>query len=51
MNDILDQNKEIISVGELNRSAKIILESNFSSVSVLGAVSYTHLTLPTTPYV
>lgn len=39
MNDILDQNKEIISVGELNRSAKMILESNFSSVSVLGEIS------------
>ena len=39
MNDILDQNKEIISVGELNRSAKAILESNFSSVSVLGEIS------------
>ena len=39
MSDILDQNKEIISVGELNRSAKVILESNFSSVSVLGEIS------------
>ena len=39
MNDILDQNKEIISVGELNRSAKAILENNFSSVSVLGEIS------------
>ena len=39
MSDILDQNKEIISVGELNRSAKAILESNFSSVSVLGEIS------------
>ena len=39
MNDILVQNKEIISVGELNRSAKMILESNFSSVSVLGEIS------------
>ena len=39
MNDILDQNKEIISVGELNRSAKAILESNFSSVSVIGEIS------------
>ncbi len=39
MNNILDQNKEIISVGELNRSAKMILESNFSSVSVLGEIS------------
>ena len=39
MNDILDQNKEIISVGELNRSAKALLENNFSSVSVLGEIS------------
>ena len=39
MNDILVQNKDIISVGELNRSAKMILESNFSSVSVLGEIS------------
>ncbi len=39
MNDILDQNKEIISVGELNRSAKAILESNFSSVAVIGEIS------------
>ena len=39
MNDILDQNKEIISVGELNRSAKAILENNFSSVAVIGEIS------------
>ena len=39
MSDILDQKIEIISVGELNRSAKNILESNFSSVSVLGEIS------------
>ena len=39
MNDILDQNKEIISVGELNRSAKAILESSFSSVAVIGEIS------------
>ena len=39
MNDILDQNKEIISVGELNRSAKAILDNNFSSVAVMGEIS------------
>ena len=38
-NDIVDQNREIISVGELNRSAKYLLENNFSNVSVLGEIS------------
>ena len=33
--DIVEQNKEIISVGELNRSAKYLLEDNFSNVSVI----------------
>ena len=37
--DIVEQNNEIISVGELNRSAKYLLESNFPSVSVLGEIS------------
>ena len=37
--DIVDQNREIISVGELNRSAKYLLENNFSNVSVLGEIS------------
>ena len=38
-NDIVVQNREIISVGELNRSAKYLLENNFSNVSVLGEIS------------
>ena len=38
-NDIVEQNNEIISVGELNRSAKFLLESNFSAVSVIGEIS------------
>jgi len=37
--DILDQNNEIISVGELNRSAKYLLERNFNNVSVMGEIS------------
>ena len=37
--DILDQNNEIISVGELNRSAKYLLEKNFNNVSVIGEIS------------
>ena len=36
--DIVEQNNEIISVGELNRSAKYLLESNFL-VSVIGEIS------------
>ena len=37
--DILDHNDEIISVGELNRSAKYLLEKNFNNVSVIGEIS------------
>jgi len=37
--DIVEQNNEIISVGELNRSAKYLLESNFPTVSVIGEIS------------
>ena len=37
--DIVIQNDEIISVGELNRSAKYLLEHNFSNVSVIGEIS------------
>ena len=37
--DIVEQKNEIISVGELNRSAKYILESNFPAVSVIGEIS------------
>ena len=37
--DILDQNNEIISVGELNRSAKYLLDRNFNNVSVMGEIS------------
>ena len=32
---ILEHNDEIISVGELNRSAKNLLENNFNNVSVI----------------
>ena len=38
-NNIVSQNEEIISVGELNRSAKYLLENNFSNISVLGEIS------------
>ena len=38
-NNILDHNDEIISVGELNRSAKYLLEKNFKNVSVIGEIS------------
>ena len=37
--DILEHNDEIISVGELNRSAKNLLEKNFNNVSVIGEIS------------
>ena len=37
--NIVIQNDEIISVGELNKSAKYLLESNFSNVSVIGEIS------------
>ena len=37
--DILEHNDEIISVGELNRSAKNLLENNFNNVSVIGEIS------------
>ena len=30
-NDIVSQNEEIISVGELNRSAKYLLENNLAT--------------------
>jgi len=37
--NILVHNDEIISVGELNRSAKYLLEKNFNNVSVIGEIS------------
>ena len=37
--NIVIQNDEIISVGELNKSAKYLLENNFSNVSVIGEIS------------
>ncbi len=37
--NILVHNDEIISVGELNKSAKYLLENNFSNVSVVGEIS------------
>ena len=37
--DILEHNDEIISVGELNRSAKNLLEKSFNNVSVIGEIS------------
>ena len=39
VDDIVIQNDEIISVGELNKSAKYLLEHNFSNVSVIGEIS------------
>ena len=38
-NDIVEQNKEIISVGELNRSAKYLLEDAFANIAVIGEIS------------
>ena len=38
-NDIVGQNEEIISVGELNKSAKYLLENNFQNISVIGEIS------------
>ena len=37
--DIVEQNKEIISVGELNRSAKYLLEDAFTNIAVIGEIS------------
>ena len=37
--DIVEQNDEIISVGELNKSAKYLLENNFNNLSVVGEIS------------
>ena len=37
--DIVEQNKEIITVGELNRSAKYLLEDAFSNIAVIGEIS------------
>ena len=36
---IVDHTKEIISVGELNRSAKFLLEDAFNNISVIGEIS------------
>jgi exodeoxyribonuclease VII large subunit len=38
-NNIVRQNEEIISVGELNKSAKYLLENNFQNISVIGEIS------------
>ena len=37
--NIVVQNEEIISVGELNKSAKYLLENTFNNVSVIGEIS------------
>ena len=37
--NIVIQNEEIISVGELNKSAKYLLENTFNDVSVIGEIS------------
>ena len=42
---ILEQNNEIISVGELNNAARKLLESNFNDVSVIGEISNLSLSL------
>ena len=39
IDDIVVQNDEIISVGELNKSVKYLLEQNFNRVSVIGEIS------------
>ena len=44
MNDILNQNNQIISVGELNRSAKYLLEKSYSNIKVEGEIS--NLSIP-----
>ena len=36
---IVEQNQEIISVGELNRSAKYLLEDAFTNIAVIGVIS------------
>ena len=36
---IVEQNQEIISVGELNRSAKYLLEDAFTNIAVIGEIS------------
>ena len=36
--DIVEQNQEIISVGELNRSAKYLLEDAFTNIAVIGHI-------------
>ena len=38
-------------VEETNQSPGIELRKRYSELGYLGTVSYTHLTLPTTPYV
>ena len=47
------QSKEIILVADDEASIRRILETRLSMIGyqVVTAVSYTHLTLPTTPYV
>jgi len=37
--DIVEQNQEIISVGELNRSARYLLEDAFTNIAVIGEIS------------
>ena len=37
--DIVEQNQEIISVGELNKSAKYLLEDAFTNIAVIGEIS------------
>ena len=39
IDNIVVQNDEIISVGELNKSVKYLLEQNFNRVSVIGEIS------------
>ena len=39
VDNIVIQNDEIISVGELNKSAKYLLENKFSNVAVVGEIS------------
>ena len=39
VDNIVSQNSEIISVGELNKSAKYLLENNFNNISVVGEIS------------
>ena len=47
--DIGIQNSKIVKIGKLDEDSSQSIDA--TGLTVLPAVSYTHLTLPTTPYV